>query len=86
MDKILPEEIDSIISAEIPDPSTDQWLFGIVTANMIHGQCGNLNRSSPCMSDGKCTKSFPKNYTNHTIRNVDGNPIYRRKSPDFGGQ
>nr|XP_046472567.1 uncharacterized protein LOC124214346 [Neodiprion pinetum] len=86
IDKIRPEEIDSIISAEIPDPSTDQMLFDIVTANMIHGPCGNLNRTSPCMVDGKCTKSYPKNFTNDTITNVDGYPIYRRRSSDNGGQ
>ncbi|GFX56106.1 ATP-dependent DNA helicase [Trichonephila clavipes] len=51
IDKIRPEEIDSIISAEIPDPSTDQLLFDIVTTNMIHGPCGTLNSSSPCMAD-----------------------------------
>ncbi|GFT90933.1 ATP-dependent DNA helicase [Trichonephila clavipes] len=60
IDKIRPEEIDSIISAEIPDPSTDQLLFDIVTTNMIHGPCGTLNSSSPCMADGKCTKNFLK--------------------------
>ncbi|XP_044596943.1 uncharacterized protein LOC123273567 [Cotesia glomerata] len=53
IDKIRSEEIDSIISAEIPDPSTDQLLFDIVTTNMIHGPCGTLNSSSPCMADGK---------------------------------
>ncbi|XP_044582624.1 uncharacterized protein LOC123263704 [Cotesia glomerata] len=63
IDKIRPEEIDSIISAEIPDPSTDQLLFDIVTTNMIHGPCGTLNSSSPCMADGKCTKNFPKDFT-----------------------
>jgi hypothetical protein len=73
IDKIDPKEINSIISEEIPDLSTDQILFDVVTANMIHGPCGNLNRSSPCMVDGKCIKSFPKN--------VDGYPIYRRKIP-----
>ncbi|XP_044575241.1 uncharacterized protein LOC123259044 [Cotesia glomerata] len=71
---------------EIPDPSTDQLLFDIVTANMIHGPCGTFNRSSPCMSDGKCTKNFPKDFTNDTITNVDGYPIYRRRNPDNGGQ
>ncbi|XP_055914722.1 uncharacterized protein LOC129947961 [Eupeodes corollae] len=86
VDKIRPVEIDSIISAEIPDPSTDQMLFDIVTTNMIHGPCGNLNRSSPCMADGKCTKSFPKNFTNDTITNVDGYPTYRRRHPDNCGQ
>ncbi|GFR31324.1 helitron_like_N domain-containing protein [Trichonephila clavata] len=86
IDKIRPEKIDSIISAEIPDPSTDQLLFDIVTTNMIHGPCGNLNYSSPCMADGKCTKSFPKHFTNYTITNVDGYPIYRRRNTDNGGQ
>ncbi|XP_044595144.1 uncharacterized protein LOC123272415 [Cotesia glomerata] len=53
---------------------------------MIHGPCGTFNRSSPCMSDGKCTKNFPKDFTNDTITNVDGYPIYRRRNPDNGGQ
>ena len=39
IDKIRPEEIDNIISAEIPSPSTDRMLFDIVTANMIYGPC-----------------------------------------------
>ncbi|XP_050335786.1 uncharacterized protein LOC126762783 [Bactrocera neohumeralis] len=86
VDKIRAENIDSLISAEIPDPSTDQLLFDIVTANMIHGPCGNLNRSSPCMVDGKCTKRFPKDFTNDTVTHVDGYPIYRRRSTENGGQ
>ncbi|GBP65098.1 hypothetical protein EVAR_5244_1 [Eumeta japonica] len=65
IDKIRPEEIDSIISAEIPDPSTDQLLFDIVTTNMIHGPC---------------------DFTNDTVTNVDGYPIYRRRNPENGGQ
>ncbi|CAG9836262.1 unnamed protein product [Diabrotica balteata] len=85
IDKIHPEEINSIICAEIPDPSTDQVLFDIVTANMIHGPCGTLHRSSPCMADGKCTKNLPKDFTNDTITNTDEYPIYRRRSLDNGG-
>ncbi|XP_023159393.1 uncharacterized protein LOC101459168 [Ceratitis capitata] len=85
IDKIRPEEIDSIISAEIPDPSTDQLLFDIVTTNMIHGPCGALNNSSPCLADGKCTKNVPKDFTNHTVTNVDRYPIYRRRNPENGG-
>lgn len=34
------------------------------------------------MSDGKSTKKFPEDFTNDTITNVDGYPIYRRKDPD----
>ncbi|KAL4132861.1 hypothetical protein QTP88_009943 [Uroleucon formosanum] len=32
------------------------------------------------MADGKCTKNFPKDFTNNTITNVDGYPIYRRRN------
>ncbi|XP_044575238.1 uncharacterized protein LOC123259042 [Cotesia glomerata] len=86
VDKIHADDIDSLISAEIPDPSTDQLLFDIVTTNMIHGPCGNLNLSSPCMVDGKCTKRFPKDFTNDTVTHVDGYPIYRRRSTENGGK
>jgi hypothetical protein len=37
------------------------------------------------MADGKCTKCFPKNFTD-SITNVDGYPIYRRRNADNGGQ
>ncbi|GFW03019.1 ATP-dependent DNA helicase [Trichonephila clavipes] len=86
IDKIRPEEINSIIFAEIPHPSTDKILFHIVTTNMIHGQCDNLNHSSPCIGNGKCAKSFPKNFTYDTITNVDRYPIYRLRNTDNGVQ
>ncbi|XP_025203823.1 uncharacterized protein LOC112600734 [Melanaphis sacchari] len=86
IDKIRPEEIDNIIFAEIPEKSTDTLLFDIVTTNMIHGLCGNLNSSSPCMANGKCTKSFPKEFSNDTNTNIDGYPIYRRRNIDNGEQ
>ncbi|GBM05724.1 hypothetical protein AVEN_190173-1 [Araneus ventricosus] len=86
VDKIRAEDINSLISVEIPDPSTDQLLFDIVTTNMIHGPCGILNRSSPCMVDGKCTKRFPKDFINDTVTHIDGYPIYRRRSTENGGQ
>lgn len=83
--KIRPEEIDNIISAEIPDPDLDPELFQIVTTNMIHGPCGSINTSSPCMDNGKCTKRFPKDLLAHTITGVDGYPLYRRRSTTDGG-
>ncbi|GFX51945.1 helitron_like_N domain-containing protein [Trichonephila clavipes] len=36
IDKVRPEEINKIISAEILDLNVDQELFGIATTNMIH--------------------------------------------------
>jgi len=38
IDKVRSEEIDKVISVEIPDRNIDQELFVIVTANMVHGQ------------------------------------------------
>ncbi|GFT86759.1 helitron_like_N domain-containing protein [Trichonephila clavipes] len=84
-DRIRPEEIDQIISAEIPDPLIDQELFDIVTKHMVHGPCGAFNMTSPCMENGKCKKNFPKPHTNDTITDIDGYPKYRRRSTENGG-
>lgn len=65
--KITPDEIDSVISAEIPDQTIDPELFEVVTKNMIHGPCGEINMNSPCMIDGKCSKRYPRALTSDTI-------------------
>ncbi|GBP29212.1 ATP-dependent DNA helicase pif1 [Eumeta japonica] len=60
LNKLHSNEVDDIISAEIPDPVTDPRLHDIVTTQMVHGPCGALNPLSPCMADGKCTKRYPR--------------------------
>ena len=52
--KINSNQIDSLISAELPNPDIDPTLFEIVKSHMVHGPCGNINCDSPCMVDGKC--------------------------------
>ncbi|XP_045498452.1 uncharacterized protein LOC123696361 [Colias croceus] len=84
-EKIRPNQIDQVISAELPDPDVDPVLHQIVKSHMVHGPCGTLNPSSPCMKDGRCTKRFPKNFTIETITGEDGYPSYRRRSPAEGG-
>ncbi|VDO21630.1 unnamed protein product [Heligmosomoides polygyrus] len=73
------DQIDQLISAELPDSDSDPELFDIVSKNMIHRPCGNLNPTSPCMRDGVCTKRFPKSFRSDTSLNVDGNPEHRRR-------
>ncbi|KAL7132194.1 hypothetical protein ABFS83_12G055800 [Erythranthe nasuta] len=64
-----PEDIDKIISAEIPDENEDPVLHSFVTSLMIHGPCG----------DGKCTRHFPKKFNDRTSNDKDGYPLYKRR-------
>jgi hypothetical protein len=84
-DKIRSEEIDQIISAEIPDTVTDPQLFDIITSHKIHESYGAFNMTSPCMENAKFKKRFPKQYTNDTITDIDGYPLYRRRNADNPG-
>ena len=74
--KLKTTDIDSIISAELPDPNQDEELFKIIESQMIHGPCGKARPKSPCMKDGICSKDYPKQYANETTFNTDGYPSY----------
>ncbi|XP_074318232.1 uncharacterized protein LOC141655028 [Silene latifolia] len=71
-------DVDKIISAEIPDPTTDPVLYSVVCEYMLHGPCGNANPSSPCMVGDKCSKYYPKPCTKRTTVDGDGYPIHKR--------
>lgn len=73
------QDVDKIISAEIPDERTNRELYEVVKAFMIHGPCGALNRKSPCMQDGKCIKHYPKRYLEITSADEEGYPLYKRR-------
>ncbi|GFQ96107.1 helitron_like_N domain-containing protein [Trichonephila clavata] len=83
MEKITPNRIDEIISAEISDIEIDEDLQDIVTKNTIHSPCGSLNNSL-CVSDEKCTRKCPRDLLAETITGNDGYPLYRRRSTDDG--
>lgn len=85
VDRISPDMIDKFVCAEIPNPDEDPLLHEIVTANMMHGPCGILNRNSPCMKDGACSKRYPAMLIQETQRGQDGYPKYRRRSTNDGG-
>lgn len=86
VNKITTDEIDNVISAEIPDQTIDPELFKVVKKNMIHGPCGSINVNSPCMVNGKCTKRYPRLLVSETVTGNDGYPLYRRRSPDDNGK
>lgn len=73
------EDVDNVVCAFLPDPANDRRLFECVTRHMIHGPCGTLNLNSPCMVDNRCSKNFPKEYSDETVYISDGGyPKYRR--------
>ncbi|XP_026459723.1 uncharacterized protein LOC113360429 [Papaver somniferum] len=39
-----------------------------------------MNKESPCMKKGKCTKHYPKSYNDTTCLDGGGYPVYRRRN------
>jgi hypothetical protein len=73
------EEVDRVISAEIPDKNENEELYNIILRTNIHGPCGPNHPNSPCMENGRCTKGFPKAFQNETDISPDSYPKYRRR-------
>lgn len=69
------ETINKYVCAELPDRELNPRLFDIVTKTMTHGPC----RQDLCIVDGKCSKNFPKKYSNETIITNNDYPLYRRR-------
>ena len=80
------DHCDDVICAEIPDPMVDPELHWIVICNMVCEPCGSINPDSPCMEDSRCTKSYPKQFKADIQLGADSYPLYRRRSPENGGQ
>jgi hypothetical protein len=77
---LTPEDINSCICAEWPDPATQPLLFESVKAHMVHGPCGTLNPLSPCMVDGKCSKNYLKDWQEFTTMDGNGYPLYGQRN------
>ena len=73
-------DIDSMVCAEIPCQTTHPELYETIISFNLHGPCGTANPTAPCMTDGKCSRRFPKAFGDETFPEVDGYPIYRRRN------
>ncbi|CAN6999808.1 unnamed protein product, partial [Brassica rapa subsp. trilocularis] len=73
------EEVDEIISAELPNKEEDPEANNLVTKHMIHGPCGVINPKSPCMENNVCTKKYPRPYNDSTSIDKSGYVLYRRR-------
>jgi len=85
-DKLCTADIDSVISAEIPDKESDPGLYNVVTKTMMHGPRGHLNPKQSCMKDGRCTKNYPRSFVQETQSNHNRYLLYRRRSGNSGGR
>ncbi|CAN6802055.1 unnamed protein product [Brassica oleracea] len=73
------DDIDKIISAEIPEKTVDPDLYVIVGDCMMHGPCGAAKKDNVCMVNGKCSKMFPKPLNIRTSIDANGFPAYMRR-------
>lgn len=75
------EQVDRVVWARIPATDENPALRQLVEKYMIHGPCGTTDPNRTCMIDGKCSKHFPKNFSEETIVDgITGYPIYKRPS------
>ena len=80
------ENIDRVISAELPDKVSEPELYEIITRNNMH-QCKKYIKPSnrvmffPCTADAEseCTKKFPKAFREQTTHKEKGYAKYRRR-------
>jgi hypothetical protein len=83
-DKILSaRHIDSVVCAEVPDPTSDPELSDLVAKHMLHPIC-DVDTSHGCRRDNNnqlcdCRRHFPKPMSPSTIVVVDSYPTYMRR-------
>uniref|UniRef100_A0A452XXE0 Helitron helicase-like domain-containing protein n=1 Tax=Aegilops tauschii subsp. strangulata TaxID=200361 RepID=A0A452XXE0_AEGTS len=79
-----PDDYDRVISAEIPDKEKHPVLHDLVVKHMLHGPCGELKKSCPCMIEGQCRFHYPRDFCDATQQGKDSYPIYRRRDDGRG--
>jgi hypothetical protein len=70
--------VDTFISAQLPNPTSDPIGYEVVSSFIVHGPCGPHVTYSPCITDGKCSKFYPKQICEHTTILENGFAQYAR--------
>jgi len=73
------EDVDHMISAELPNSGTNKLAHETVAKCMMHGPCGAAFPNAPYMEEGKCKKQYPRKFQSGTVTDVNGYLIYRRR-------
>jgi len=68
------EQVDKIVSAEIPDKLLFPEMHNDVVTYNLHGPCNE----SFCMNGGICSRGYPKPFINETNIPIDGFVQYKR--------
>jgi hypothetical protein len=58
--------VDTFISTQLPNPTTNSIGYEMASSFMVHGPCRPEVTYSPCMTNGKCSKFYPKKLCEHT--------------------
>jgi len=70
------EDVDTVVSAEIPDPVREPQLYETVTRTMMH-RCSH--RCQPDPQSGTCKYGYPKPFVEETAVLEGACPRYQRK-------
>ncbi len=73
------EDVDHMITAELPNSETNKLVHETVARCMMHGPSGAVFPNAPCMEEGKCKKQYPCKFQFETVTDVNGYPIYWRR-------
>jgi len=76
-----PADVDQLVSAELPNPTTQPDLYAAVCRHMRHGPCGAANPQCPCTDPATkmCSRNYPRDFQEATLFNLGGYPLYRRR-------
>ncbi|XP_024977659.1 uncharacterized protein LOC112515220 [Cynara cardunculus var. scolymus] len=77
-----PDHYDNIVCTEIPDPTKYPEMHQLVVQHMMHGPCGHLRPSSPCMQGEPKIYRFryPREFNDKTSQAENSYQLYRRRN------